>query len=241
MRILGAARCPRRHAADLGAKATAVVEWRTWLRGKPIAPRFRIKEAIMRIGLAIGGFAVVLLAAGCCKSTQPLYTPETLKRDIDLAGTWEEYDQDRRTFDVDHPVIVKSLGGGEFVARCADANDPKAEDCAFVLRAVELEGKLYVDVTRTEPVGPIPPGVARGNHMIAAAQLEGDRLRAAVLDSRKVRKCATDANLHFADGWFDVILDATTADLQKFIVRYRDEIFEPAGEMRRIAKAPAAD
>ncbi len=67
--------------------------------------------------IAIAGFAVVLFAAGCCKSTQPLYTPDTLKQDIDLAGTWECYDPGLRKLEADNPFTVKRLSAGEFEVR----------------------------------------------------------------------------------------------------------------------------
>jgi hypothetical protein len=199
----------------------------------------------MRTGFAIGGFLMLFLAAGCCGSTQPLFTPETAKPDLDLAGTWEWFDSELKKFDVDRPVTVKALGNGEFEARwrepIIDINGAKTEEQAVVLRAVELDGNLYLDITTTQPPEGVLTGLIAGGHLIVAAQLEGDRLSLAFLDRGKAQKCAKEANLHLASSWPEVILDAPTAELQTFVARYRNKIFELAGQSRRIARSPAAD
>ena len=175
----------------------------------------------MRTVFAIGGFAVLLLAAGCCGSTQPLFTPETAEPDLDLAGTWEWFDSELKEFDVDRPVTVKALGSGEFEARwreqIIDVNGGKTEEQAVVLRAVELDGNLYLDITTTQPVEGVLTSLIAGRHLIMAAQLEGDRLSLAFLDQGKARKCAKEANLHLASSWPEVVLDAPTAELQTFV------------------------
>ncbi len=111
-----------------------------------------------------------------------------------------------------------------------------------MLRAVELDGELYLDATPAAGSAErIWPGMTSSDHVIFAAKLEGDRLLTAALDPGQVRKYAADANLRLVGGWCDEILDAPTGELQKFIARYRNEIFEEMGEFRRIAKGPAAD
>jgi hypothetical protein len=143
-------------------------------------------EATMRIHLLLIGTVLLAFAGGCCDSKQPLYTPETIKRDLDLVGTWEAYDPNLKKFDSESPITIAAVGDGKFEARWSenlgDAKRPRVEKHSVVLHGVELDGSLYLDIEF-----PNPPEGAISNypydcHMIALARLEGDRLQ--VIDYR---------------------------------------------------------
>ena len=200
----------------------------------------------MRIRLLPIGIALLVLAGGCCDSKQPLYTPETIKRDLDLAGTWEGYDPRLEKFDSDSPITIAALGDGKFEARWSenlgDAKTPRVEKHSAILRGVELNGSLYLDIELLNPAQDPLPVFLAGEHQIVLAQLEGDRLQLASLDRHKVKACAAADNLHFTSGeWGAVTLDEPTASLQKFVTTHRNKIFELSGEARRVARPQAAD
>ncbi|HEX4146475.1 MAG TPA: hypothetical protein VHY91_23445 [Pirellulales bacterium] len=199
----------------------------------------------MRIHLLLSALTLLFVAGGCCGSNQPLYTPETIKQDVDLAGTWEFYDVELKKFDTEHPVRVEALGEGKFEARwtenLGDAKYPRLEKHAAIVRAVELEGSLYLDLELIHPEEDSLSVILTGQHSIALAHLQGDRLGFAFLDRKKVQECKAETTVRFASGWGWLTLDEPTAGLQKFVAAYRDRIFEPAGGARRIAKPQAAD
>ena len=192
----------------------------------------------MRGARSLVGLSLLLFAAGCIDSTQPFYTPETLKKDLDLAGAWKEVDPAKHAQEID-VFTVKSLGDGEFEVRrkaksAAGAADPGEEAGPSVLHAVELGGKLYFDATS--------PFSADG-HIITRALLDGDRLFVAGLDFNKTRKYAAKDKLPYRESWSSLVLDAPTADLQKFIASHWREIFDYQAhhEFVRIKKPDAGD
>jgi hypothetical protein len=205
-----------------------------------------IKDVSMRIHLLLSALALLSLAGGCCDSSQPLYTPETIKQGVDLAGTWEVYDAQLRKFDTESPITIESLGEGKFDARWSeklpDWKPPRFEKHVVVLRTVELNGSLYLDIEATNPPVGSLAGMIAGRHEIALAHLKDDRLRFAFLDRQKIKACAANAHLLIAASqWGGVTLDEPTAGLQKFVAEHRDEIFQSPGEARRIAQPQAAD
>jgi hypothetical protein len=204
----------------------------------------------MRTGLTLCGLALLSLATGCVYSTQPLYTPERVKQDFDLAGTWEVRGIPERgtgaettDFDRKRPIIIKALGEGEFEARWNEvlADSPlRGVQRTARLRVVDLNGFTYLDIDGIELTSDSPDCTTRDLHQIYAVRVIGESLILAKIDRKKLLKCATKANLRFSDGWGLSVLDAPTDELQKFIAGHR-EIFEACSVARRIEKPQAVD
>jgi hypothetical protein len=199
----------------------------------------------MRTGLLLCGLVLVSLAGGCVYSTQPLYTPETLRQDLDLAGTWESRGVHEQKFNGEHSATIKKLGGGEFEMRWTEETGyGRTKEQTAVLRTVELNGFTYLDFSGADfpdiraLESEQKPDHDKDYHHILAVRVIGDKLVVAHIDRDKLFKYAARANMNFGGNQWTVILDAPSAELQKFIASNR-EVFTVGCVWRRVETPPA--
>lgn len=168
---------------------------------------------------------LAIAMAGCSiPSLHGIHTPETIRDDAGLAGLWA---------DTGHEVVVRidRPAEAEFEATIvAMPDDAKktATPMSFDVRLVQLGETMFADLVlnkqeRQAAMERHQTMVVRTHQFLKFAR-EGDTLRVWALDFEKVRDGLLDGSLPVAhavlddsDGSADLVLTATTAELQAFL------------------------
>lgn len=100
----------------------------------------------------------VLLLAGCetVSWLQPLYAPEDVVFDSDLAGVWRTPEDD---------TLSISLQGQEYLFTLEEKESRKT---VFTGQFLRINGELYADIVEKGPGIP--------DHMLVRVEIEGDRM-----------------------------------------------------------------
>jgi len=174
--------------------------------------------------------ALALLCSGCLAlSVHPLYTDEDVFFESALIGTWaEDKDGDTWAFELLE----------EDAYRLIITEDGEASN--FVAHLLRLEDHTFLDL--------FPEELEHGNgwyqfhflpvHTFFRLSLEGDKLELAFLDPEwlKDRSKAGELQLYHEFRDDQIILTASTEELQKFVLAHVEEAFdkEDIGVMSRL-------
>ena len=174
--------------------------------------------------------ALALLCSGCLAlSIHPLYTDEDVLFEPALIGTWSE-DKDGGTWAFE-PLK-------ENVYRLIITDD--GESSNFVAHLLRLADQTFLDL--------FPEEMEHGNgwyqfhflsvHTFFQLSLEGDKLELAFLDPKWLKEKSKAGELKLRHQFRDdqIILTASTQELQKFVLAHVEEAFdkEDIGVMSRL-------
>lgn len=169
----------------------------------------------MRILRSLPIFAVLLLMTACVPSLYPLYTERDLVFEPSLVGTWVVEDDGHQTI-----WTLSKSGEGYEMVDVEEEEDP----ARFVVRMVKLGGHTFLDLYPAQQE--LNNGLYK-LHMIRAhtfmkVTLAGDSLGVTMLDQDWLMKALKAkepelAHQKLADG--DLLMTATTAELQEFILK----------------------
>ena len=160
-------------------------------------------------------FAIVLLMSACVPSLNPLYTKADLVFEPALAGTWINEDDGHQTI----WTVTKSGEGYEMVDVEEDEDPAK-----FDVHMVKLGDHSFLDLYPAKQEidnGLYQLHIIRA-HTFMKVTLGKDALVVTMLDQDWLKKAlkAEDAQLaHQTLEVGDVLLTASTAELQEFIVK----------------------
>ena len=185
-----------------------------------------------------------LIWAGCVPSWNPLYTDKDLVFDTLLVGTWtpiEAKEGSKETW-----AFAK---GGEKLYRLQQT-DEDGRKADFEARLVKLKERRFLDLYLTKVEGDDLKLNALASmslvpaHLILKVEQIGPALKIAAMNPswlKEFLKKHPDAIAHRLVLDDNIVLTASTAELQKFVLEHADQedFFGGAMEMRR--KAAAAD
>ena len=169
----------------------------------------------MRVLKSLPILAVVLLMSACVPSLYPLYTERDLVFEPLLVGTWVVEDDGHETI----WTVTKSAEGYEMMDVEEDQDPAK-----FDVRLVKLGGHTFLDLypAQQEPNNGLYQLHVIRAHTFMKVRLSADSLGVTMLDQdwlKEALKAKETALAHqtLADG--DLLLTASTADLQEFILK----------------------
>ena len=174
--------------------------------------------AVRRLLVTLAALAVV---GGCVPSLHPFYTPETTVFQEALLGTWSNSD-DNETW------TFTSENDGEYAVSFTDSEGLTG---AFEVHLLKLGEELYLDFF------PAPPEMESNEfylghllaiHTLARIELSDSGLAVAGMNPEWVEEFLDQHPDALPAERLDqsLVLTAPTADLQKFVMEYKD-----AGEM----------
>ena len=191
----------------------------------------------MTLWLAVG---VSLVLPGCVPSLNPLYTEKDLVFDAALVGTWAEQDDSRETWSFNK--------SGEKEYKLIYTEDDKTGE--FKAHLLKLGNTLYLDFFPESDglkdskrndfyLSHFVPG-----HMFAKVTQVEPTLRMAMLNPdwlKKLLEKNPKAIAYHAVGEDRIVLTASTAELQKFIVANTGEAFGDPATLKRVQTKPRKD
>ena len=172
--------------------------------------------------------AAVFTISGCLRSLHPFYTEKTLVFETKLVGTWVDQDTSVWTFVQTGPKAYELV------------YTEKGSPGRFDAHLVKLGKFMFLDLFPKEPV--LQNGFYKFHlvpvHSILRVWIEEEKLRMAMLNhdwfkEQVDRKKVKLAHEHREN---EIILTASTADLQKFVVKYADDpkAFPEPADLRRM-------
>ncbi len=175
----------------------------------------------MRNTLLLVVLAGALAMTGCLTlSVYPLYTATDLVADLPLEGKW---------MDPDNKDIWEIRKGGDAYI-VTDTSDQHPEPVE--LRLVRLGTRRFIDLTSNDT-----PALAMAGHIFGKVAISGEELRIQLMSSDWLAKRARDSGLALVEKPDkEVLLTASTADLQKLVLRYADdpEAFDKPSTLHRV-------
>jgi len=176
----------------------------------------------MRSLKALTLIAAALLVGGCWTlSIEPLYTEADPVSEPGLVGIWGDTSG---SSDETWTFLATQDGAYRLITEERDAPDG-----VFEAHLVRLDGRLYLDLYPEEPeagnemyVGHLIPA-----HSIWQIRLEGHVLSMRMLDTDWLKDKIAQKEIDIAHVRRDdvIVLSASTAELQQFVVRYADAAF----------------
>ncbi|MBI4428135.1 MAG: hypothetical protein HY562_03365 [Ignavibacteriales bacterium] len=184
----------------------------------------------MRTWWILSSFALIAACtiSGCLRSLHPLYTEKTLIFEQGLLGSWVDQDSSVWTF--------AQSGQKSYDLIYTEKGSPGR----FEARLVKLGKFTFLDIFPKEPV--IDNGFYKFHlvpvHTISRVWIEEEKVRMAMLSHDWFKDQASKKKVRLAHERREneIILTASTEELQKFVVKYADEpkAFPEPGELRRM-------
>jgi hypothetical protein len=185
--------------------------------------------------------AAMLLAgfvlAGCVPSLNPLHTEKDIVYEPGLLGEWSEDDspQDRWRFEPgdDRSYRVTYTEGdeqGEFTVRLLELDGHRYLDFEPVRKGIEAMGQTGFYRIHWVPA-----------HTFACVELKDGMLRMAMVNADWLDKhLEQDPSrlAHRRTGDDELVLTASTEQLQRFVKEHRNELFGDSVELRRSPATP---
>lgn len=176
----------------------------------------------------------LLAACGPVLSIHPLYTDRDVVFDPGLVGIWFDPGSS------DAPVVFERGPDNSYRVITHLDKDTSA-DQIFEAHLVKLNGHLFLDAEQTKNriAGKEEDmGIAIPAHLLGRVSIEGDALNLDLLDEDWIKDQLKAGKISIAhedndDG--DVVLTASTAELQKFVVAHADDdkAFPNSGPLQR--------
>jgi len=168
------------------------------------------------------------MSSGCLRSLHPLYTDKTLHFDQNLVGTWLDKDSSVWTF------VQTSAKAYELIYT------EKGSPGRFDARLVKLGKYTFLDLFPKELV--MQNGFYKFHmipvHSIIRVWIDEKNLRMSMLDQEWFKNQIEKKKIKLAHERREneFILTASTADLQKFVLKYADDpkAFPEPGELRKM-------
>lgn len=170
----------------------------------------------MRITKIIFAFAMVTFLTGCVPSLHPLFTKEDLIFEPTLVGTWiDENGKDKWALQKSEENVYELI---------YTENDAPAKFKAHLLKLGEF---LFIDIFPEEPdmKNTLYKGHLLPVHSFSRIWIKGDTLLLAMLDDNWLKDMVKEGKVKIGHDWLDqdIILTASTKDLQKFALKYSDD------------------
>lgn len=188
----------------------------------------------------ISALAVLLAASACSvQSLHPLYSEEVLAYDEALEGDW--VDDDGRLWTLENAALSQTLDSGSskmmdirrkmYLASYADEKDTLY---AFEIHLVRLGKQRFVDIFPWEKynekmINEWMMANLLPVHTFAKIELRGDSLFLSHIDGSWVKDLVKNNQIRISHekvdlyGGEEIVLTASTEQLQKFILKYQDD------------------
>ena len=191
--------------------------------------KFAKKSLISAVVLLLS----LLVACGPAFSIHPLYTDKDGVFDPALLGTWIDSTGDTS------PLIFER-GDADSYKAITQLNDNTNVDSVFEVHLVKLGGRVFLDAVQTKNriAGQgVELGLAVPAHILGQVSVEGNVLHMSLLDQEWMGKQlkAGKISIPHEDVDGDLVLTASTLELQKFVLDHADdaEAFVPTGPFQR--------
>jgi len=171
--------------------------------------------------ITLAGF-LLLAATGCVPSIHPLYTPETLAAEPGLPGVWVSDDGSARW-------DFRPSGTKEYDLRYTERDVKNGAETAasFSARVVRLGKFRFLDIcpVKLEPGNDLYRALFIPSHLFLRLEIEGDKLRLAILDGDWLKKELRGGRVALAHERIgdersgrEILLTASTRELQRFML-----------------------
>jgi hypothetical protein len=195
-------------------------------------------KLLLRVSCAaVATTALAFLASCVTYSIHPLFDRANSVFEPGLIGTWI----DPTTNDKRATLKLEKGERNSYKATLFDISNDPATDALFEASLVKLNGRLFFDALNTKNlVNGVEAnvGIAIPAHLIGRLSLDGDTFHYDPLDDEWLKKGLNSGKITLAhelvDG--DIVLTASTADLQKFVSAHAndDEAFPPSSPLHRV-------
>lgn len=175
----------------------------------------------------------LLAACGPAFSIHPLFADKDVVFDAALLGTWTDPTGDGL------PLIFER-GDADSYEVITQLNDKTNVDSVFEMHLVKLGNRVFLDAVQTknriagQEVG---LGLAVPAHILGQVSVEGNVLHMSLLDQEWMAKQlkAGKISIPHEDVDGDLVLTASTLELQKFVLEHADdaEAFVPMDPLQR--------
>jgi hypothetical protein len=181
-----------------------------------------MKPNLTKVTYGLLATSLVALVGCVVTSVYPYYTAKDVVSDPALIGTWAEAGETN--------AVEKNwqFAAGPDQAYQLTVRDT-AETTGFTARLFSLQGRRYLDVLPAKREDDfIPP-----HYLLAVSRLDGAALEMSLLSYDWLTKLVTTNPAALRHVWVDrdaqqpdggkLVLTADTAELQRFILQYRDD------------------
>ncbi|HUJ31376.1 MAG TPA: hypothetical protein VLY23_08860 [Candidatus Acidoferrum sp.] len=177
---------------------------------------------------------LLLEACGPILSIHPFYEDKDVVFDPALLGTWVD------PTDADSAPLVFERGKGDSYKAIMRSDDNSDVDAVFEVHLLKLGGRVFLDAVQMKnriAGKEVDIGLAVPAHILGQVSIEGNVLHLSLLDQEWVEKELKAGKISIpheeADG--DVVLTASTADLQKFVLDHANDenAFSALGPLQR--------
>jgi len=185
--------------------------------------------------------SVVLLIAGCVRSLYPLFTEDDLIINPKLIGTRTE--RDGKNIWIFEKSGEKSYELRYYQAEYGDVlgKMERGDTAKFIAQLGKLGKYYFLDISPGETNTKVKNGFYNFHllpvHSISRIWIEGDTLRLSLLDNDWLKKMIDNNAFKISHSRINdqIILTATTEELQDFVVRYAEnsKAFPKPGELHR--------
>jgi hypothetical protein len=180
--------------------------------------------------------SIALLVSCVTYSIHPLYDDETAIFEPTLIGTWIDPAASQNPA----KIVFTKGDGSAYIATYFDPDDHPAVTNLFDAHVVKFSGRLFLDAVQTGvrvSGQDAPAEYTIASHLIARVSIDEDKLHLDFLDDSWLRDGFATGKVtlphEVVDG--DVVLTASTADLQNFVSEHAndDEAFPPSHPLIR--------
>ena len=195
----------------------------------------------MKRSTYIASFIIVTLIAGCVRSLYPLFTDEDVVFNPKLVGTWTEKDGKnvwifQKSGEKNYELSYFEADYGNVLGKTERGDTAK-----FIAQLGKLGKYYFLDITPGETNTKVKNGFYNFHlvpvHSISRIWIEGDTIRLSLLDNDWLKKMIDNNAFKISHSRVNdqIILTASTEELQDFVVRYADnnKAFPKPGELHR--------
>ncbi len=198
----------------------------------------RLLQRIVGAAAALSGLS--LLASCVAYSLHPLYDAKSSVFEPSLVGTWVDPMQNNKP-----TMKFEKLGENAYTVTAIEFDGNPPYDAIFEAHAVKLGGRLFLDAVNTKNRAKgieMNAGMAIPSHLIGRVTVDGDTLHLDLLsdswleDGFKTGRITIAHELVDDSADSDVLLTASTAELQKFVADHAndDNAFPPSDPLKRL-------
>lgn len=182
----------------------------------------------MRTAKILVVFGIMVFITGCVPSLHPLFIEKDLVFEPTLVGTWTDEGGNNTWY------LQKSKDNA-YKLKYTENEAP----AQFEAHLLQLDKLLFIDLFPEEPEtkNDFYKGHLILAHSFARIWINGDVVRLAMLDDNWLKDMIKKEKVKIGHEWLDkdIILTASTKDLQKFVLKYAgdDKAFSNVTELQR--------